>query len=76
MTGPIPFRGRDDSSGLRVPPTNARAEQMVLGMCLDDNRLFHRVAEYLTADDFSSLDHQRIFVAIGQVMRPARLQTQ
>jgi hypothetical protein len=68
MTGPIPFRGRDDSSGLRVPPTNARAEQMVLGMCLDDNRLFHRVAEYLTADDFSSLTHQKIFVAIGQVI--------
>lgn len=53
---------------LRVPPHSVEAEQSVLGAMLMDNRVFDRVADTLSANDFYRHEHRVIFEAIGSLV--------
>ena len=48
----------------RQPPSNAQAEQALLGALLANNKAFERVAEFLAAEHFADPIHGRIFQAI------------
>ena len=53
-----------DASLHKVPPQNAEAEQSILGGILLDNQALNNVLEILSANDFYSEAHRRIFTAI------------
>jgi len=63
-------RGRDapERDTLPLPPTNAEAEQALLGAILINNGAHGRVAEVLRAEHFSSPVHGRIYAAIGKLI--------
>lgn len=57
--------GKDiDSTLHRIPPQNLEAEQSILGGILLDNQGINAVLELLSARDFYSESHRRIFEAI------------
>jgi len=57
--------GKDiDSTIHRIPPQNLEAEQSILGGILLDNQGINAVLEILSARDFYSESHRRIFEAI------------
>ena len=45
----------------KLPPQNLEAEQSVLGSILIDNQVFHKVIEFLSAEDFYRPSHGKIF---------------
>jgi replicative DNA helicase len=51
-------------SGLKLPPQNIEAEQIVLGAVLIDKNAIFRVADLLVPDDFYSPQHGRIYEGI------------
>ncbi len=51
-------------SGLKLPPQNVEAEQIVLGAVLIDKNAIFRVADLLVPDDFYSPQHGRIYEGI------------
>ncbi len=50
----------------RLPPTNAEAEQALLGALLANNGAFDRVSDFLRPDHFADAIHGRIFAAIAR----------
>jgi replicative DNA helicase len=57
--------GKDiDSTLHRIPPQNLEAEQSIIGGILLDNQGLNAVVELLSARDFYSDSHRRIFEAI------------
>jgi len=63
----------------RLPPSNAQAEQALLGALLANNKAYERVSEYLAAEHFIDPVHGRIYQAIarrceaGQIADPVTL---
>jgi len=53
-----------DTSLHRIPPQNLEAEQSVLGGILLDNQALNGALEILTARDFYSEAHRKVFMAI------------
>lgn len=49
----------------RVLPANILAEQMLLGAILTNNESYHKIADFLKADNFYEPLHKRIFEAIN-----------
>ena len=58
---------------LRQTPFDVEAEQALLGAILINNDAFERVASFLTPEHFHEPLHQRIFEAIGRVVRKGQL---
>jgi len=48
----------------KIPPNNTEAEQAVLGAVLLDSDAIGTVLQYIRAESFYSLSHQKIFQAI------------
>jgi replicative DNA helicase len=63
----------------RLPPSNAQAEQALLGALLANNKAYERVSEFLAAEHFIDPVHGRIYQAIarrceaGQIADPVTL---
>jgi hypothetical protein len=55
-------------AGERVPPTNAAAEQALLGALFIQNAAYHRVSGFLRAEHFSYAVHARIYDAIARLI--------
>lgn len=53
----------DEVSHLRVPPHSIEAEQSLLGALMLDSRVFDRVDDIVSADDFYRSEHRLIFGA-------------
>jgi len=53
-----------DIASLKVPPQNLEAEQSILGGILLDNQALNNVLEIVSAGDFYSDVHRKIFAAI------------
>jgi replicative DNA helicase len=53
-----------DTSQFKLPPQNLDAEQSILGGILLDNQALNNVLEILTANDFYSDIHRKIFTAV------------
>jgi replicative DNA helicase len=51
-----------------LPPSNAEAEQALLGAILINNTVYSRVAEFLAPEHFGYAVHGRIYVAIGKLI--------
>ncbi len=51
----------------KAPPTNIKAEQLLLGVILLNNEVLHRVEEFLKAEHFSHLLHIKIYGAMQKV---------
>ena len=68
-----------DTLSYRTPPHNAEIEAAVLGAILTNNRVFEKVADFLSAEHFYEPVHGRIFEAArrlierGQVAGPLTL---
>ncbi|MFN8947310.1 MAG: DnaB-like helicase N-terminal domain-containing protein, partial [Alphaproteobacteria bacterium] len=58
---------------LRQVPVDVEAEQALLGAILINNDAFERVASFLAPEHFHEPLHQRIFEAIGRVVRKGQL---
>lgn len=56
--------GRKEGNKLKLPPQNVEAEQAVLGGILIDKNAIFKVADVLTASDFYSPVHERVYSAI------------
>ncbi len=56
-----------DASLHKVPPQNIEAEQSILGGILLENQALNAVLEILTANDFYSEAHRKIFSAIVEL---------
>ena len=63
------FRGDNDNATDLRHLYNAQAEQRVLGAVFIDNRLFARVAEIISPEDFGNALHGRIFAMAGKLIR-------
>ena len=50
------------------PPHSIEAEMSVLGGLMLDNRIWHELADKLSAEDFYRADHRQIFNAIGRLL--------
>ncbi|MDE2238638.1 MAG: replicative DNA helicase, partial [Rhodospirillales bacterium] len=50
----------------RFPPSNAQAEQALLGALLANNKAFERVSDFLAPEHFADPIHGRIFQAIAR----------
>lgn len=50
------------------PPSSFKAEQLVLGSLLLDNRVFGKVISVMSASDFHYSDHRLIFLAISHLL--------
>ena len=50
----------------RRPPSNAQAEQALLGALLANNKAYERVSDFLTAEHFADPIHGRIYQAIAR----------
>ena len=59
--------------GFRTQPHNIEAEQALLGSILINNEAFHRVSEFLRADDFYEPVHGRIFATMERLISRGRL---
>ncbi|HEX4259649.1 MAG TPA: replicative DNA helicase [Acetobacteraceae bacterium] len=57
----------------RLPPSNAAAEQALLGALLANNKAYERVSDYLAAEHFADPIHGRIFAAIGRRIEAGQL---
>jgi replicative DNA helicase len=53
----------------RLPPSNAQAEQSLLGAILADNRAFDHVASFLRPEHFADPVHAKIYEAAGRRIR-------
>ncbi len=66
----------------RLPPSNAQAEQALLGALLANNKAYERVSEFLAAEHFVDPVHARIYQAIarrceaGQIADPVTLRSE
>ena len=56
----------DHEAEYRIPPSNAEAEQALLGAILVNNRAYEQVSEFLRSEHFMEHLHGQIFKAIGQ----------
>ena len=61
----IPFLGQS----LRLPPSNAAAEQSLLGAILTTPKAFAKVEEFLEAKHFNDPIHRRIFATAAKRIR-------
>jgi replicative DNA helicase len=59
---------REGDQLYRTPPYNEEAEQALLAAILNNNAVYHRVAEFLKAEHFSLGVHGRIFDAIVKLI--------
>ena len=50
----------------RLPPSNAQAEQALLGALLANNKAYERVSDFLAQEHFADPIHGRIFQAIAR----------
>ena len=57
----------------RMPPSNAQAEQALLGALLANNKAYERVAEFLAPEHFADPIHGRIFAAIHRRVNNGQL---
>jgi replicative DNA helicase len=57
----------------RLPPSNMRAEQALLGALLANNRAFERVSDFLTAVHFADPIHGRIFQSVARRIESGQL---
>lgn len=57
----------NEAAAPKVPPQNIEAEQSILGGILLDNQALNNVLEILSAKDFYSESHRRIFSAIVEL---------
>src|SRR5260221_7535177 len=57
---------------LRVPPPSVEGEQSLVGGLLLDNKAFERIADLVTAEDFSRDDHRRIFRHLSKLIEHAK----
>lgn len=57
----------------RLPPSNARAEQALLGALLANNAAYDRVAEFLRPIHFADPVHGRVYAAITARIEAGRL---
>jgi replicative DNA helicase len=55
------------------PPSNAEAEQALLGAILVNNAAYGRVAEFLAPEHFGNGVHGRIFAAIGKLIERGQI---
>jgi replicative DNA helicase len=66
----------------RIPPSNAQAEQALLGALLANNKAYERVSEFLSHEHFVDPIHARIFQAIarrcesGQIADPVTMRAE
>jgi replicative DNA helicase len=58
---------------LRMPPSNARAEQSLLGALLANNKAYERIGEFLAEHHFADPIHGRIFRAIQRRIEAGQL---
>jgi replicative DNA helicase len=58
---------------LRTMPHNLRAELAVLGAILVNNEVYHRISDFLTADDFYEPVHRRIYAACAETIARGQL---
>ena len=58
---------------LRLTPFDVEAEQALLGAILINNDAFERVSSFLNPEHFHEPLHQRIYEAIGRVIRKGQL---
>jgi replicative DNA helicase len=71
----------DDLLRLRTPPSNAEAEQALLGAILANNKAYEKVSEFLRPEHFADPIHGKIFFACGrliergQIANPVTLRT-
>ncbi len=69
----------EEPRGLREPPLNIKAEKLLLGAILVNNRAYERMSEFLRTEHFALVHHGRIFAAAaaliqkGQVADPVTL---
>lgn len=52
----------------RIVPTNIQAEQMLLGAILINSELINQVSEFLRAEHFYEVLHQKIYTAIETIL--------
>ncbi|MCS6779044.1 MAG: replicative DNA helicase [Geminicoccaceae bacterium] len=57
----------------RTQPYNLEAEQAVLGAVLVNNEAYHRVEDFLAAEDFYEPIHQKIFATCAQWIADGRI---
>jgi replicative DNA helicase len=57
----------------RLPPSNQRAEQALLGALLANNKAYERVSEFLAPEHFADPIHGRIFQAIVRRVEAGQL---
>ena len=57
----------------RLPPSNAQAEQALLGALLANNKAYDRVSEFLAPEHFADALHGRIFQAITRRVEAGQL---
>jgi replicative DNA helicase len=57
----------------RLPPSNAQAEQALLGALLANNKAYDRVSEFLSPEHFADSLHGRIFQAITRRIEAGQL---
>jgi replicative DNA helicase len=57
----------------RLPPSNLKAEQALLGALLANNKAYERVAEFLAPEHFADPVHGRIFQAIQRRVNVGQL---
>jgi replicative DNA helicase len=57
----------------RLPPSNTRAEQALLGALLANNKAYERVSEFLTPEHFADPIHGRVFQAIARRIEAGQL---
>ncbi|MBR0645583.1 replicative DNA helicase [Plastoroseomonas hellenica] len=58
---------------LRMPPSNAQAEQALLGALLANNKAYERIGEFLAEHHFADPIHGRIFRAIQRRIEAGQL---
>ena len=77
--GHDPVTGEPDE--FRMQPHNIEAEQALLGALLINNEVYHRVSDFLSANDFFEPVHQQIYssaaqrIQQGQLANPVTLKT-
>ena len=57
----------------RMPPSNDRAEQALLGALLANNKAYERVSEFLSHEHFADAVHGRIYQAIARRVEAGQL---
>src|SRR5689334_24476993 len=57
----------------RLPPSNPRAEEALLGALLANNKAYERVSEFLVPEHFVDPIHGRIFQAISRRIEAGQL---